>query len=272
MTTYNDIINFIQSKFPDNSVNRITAEDSRKAVEAIVDFYVQDGLPYDNFILTLGDYSVGNPAELQIQNLEDGTYDVFYRIGNSSREVVTTTSVSGVMDFVTRELASGDIGELVVIEGIRSHASRLHIKTTDFVELELEVDSIILSYNFKGEDYNLWKFAGWDKQLAVTDANVKATVDDAVNELGDAANLNFIDVSAVTSFELMFFESSFNGDISGWDVSSANNLSYMFANNATFNQDLSGWCVSNVSNHTGFDLDATSWEAQNKPNFNNPPC
>lgn len=128
MVTYNDIINFIQSKFPDNSVNRITAEDSR---EAIVDFYVQDGLPNDNFILTLGDYSVGNPAELQIQNLEDGTYDVFYRIGNSSREVVTTTSVSGVMDFVTRELASGDMGELVVIEGIRSHASRLHIKTTD---------------------------------------------------------------------------------------------------------------------------------------------
>ena len=48
----------------------------------------------------------------------------------------------------------------------------------------------------------------------------------------------------------MFGGSSFNGDISGWDVSSVTIMTYMFRN-STFNGDLSGWDVSSVTDMSG---------------------
>jgi surface protein len=54
--------------------------------------------------------------------------------------------------------------------------------------------------------------------------------------------------------------SSFNQDISGWDTSSVNDMSYMFENATSFNQDLSGWCVSLISSEpNSFDNNAQSW-------------
>ncbi|MFC4219438.1 BspA family leucine-rich repeat surface protein [Flagellimonas marina] len=55
----------------------------------------------------------------------------------------------------------------------------------------------------------------------------------------------------VTDMSYMFAtdinsQTEFNGDISGWDVSSVTNMQYMFAYNTSFNQNLSGWNVSNV--------------------------
>ena len=44
----------------------------------------------------------------------------------------------------------------------------------------------------------------------------------------------------------MFQFSNFNQDISDWDVSSVNDMQYMFDNARNFNQDLTGWCVSNI--------------------------
>ena len=44
----------------------------------------------------------------------------------------------------------------------------------------------------------------------------------------------------------MFYVSSFNQDLSAWDVSNVTNMSFMFSRNP-FNQDLSAWDVSNVT-------------------------
>jgi surface protein len=46
--------------------------------------------------------------------------------------------------------------------------------------------------------------------------------------------------------ELFFNSSSFNDDISGWEVSNVRNMSAMFEKAATFNQPLNNWDVSNV--------------------------
>ena len=46
----------------------------------------------------------------------------------------------------------------------------------------------------------------------------------------------------------MFGATSFNQDISNWDVGNANNLSNMFTNNPDFNQNLSSWNVNSNAN------------------------
>ncbi len=56
------------------------------------------------------------------------------------------------------------------------------------------------------------------------------------------------DLSQVTDAALMFYgASSFNGDISDWDVSSLTNMKSMFHKADAFNQPLSSWDVSSVA-------------------------
>jgi uncharacterized protein (TIGR02145 family) len=82
---------------------------------------------------------------------------------------------------------------------------------------------------------------------------------------GDISSWN---VSNVTTLQQMFRgASSFNGDISSWDVSNVTTMGSMFISASSFNGDISSWDVSSVTNMqsmflgaTSFNSDLSSWD------------
>ncbi len=79
------------------------------------------------------------------------------------------------------------------------------------------------------------------------------------------------DLSLVTNMGGMFSgATSFNQDISGWDVSNVTNMGEMFERATSFNQEISAWNVSKVVSMAGmflgatnFNQDISSWDVSN---------
>ncbi|MBC8754430.1 BspA family leucine-rich repeat surface protein [Kordia sp. YSTF-M3] len=82
-------------------------------------------------------------------------------------------------------------------------------------------------------------------------------------------------VSSITTMGYMFDgATAFNQNISGWNVSAVENMSHMFRNASNFNQNLANWDVSNVTNMgnmfrsaTSFDQDLGAWDISSITNM-----
>ena len=78
-------------------------------------------------------------------------------------------------------------------------------------------------------------------------------------------------VANVNDMSYMFYgASSFNQDINSWNVWNVNNMSHMFYGASSFNQDISNWNVSNVNDMSymfygasSFNQDISNWNVSN---------
>ena len=114
-----------------------------------------------------------------------------------------------------------------------------------------------------------------------TDSPNLASVTDMYRMFDSASSFNGDisrwDVSLVTDMSRMFDSaSSFNGDISSWDVSSVDNMSNMFFSAFDFNGDISRWNVSSVTSMSSmfffassFNGDVSSWDVSSVDDMSN---
>lgn len=143
--------------------------------------------------------------------------------------------------------------------------------------------------------------------------NLKELILRIIKKKGNECSLNDVDVSNIFDFSDLFLKSDFDGDISGWDVSSAMVMDGMFACskftgkngifklengnsltsayqmflNSSFDTDISGWDVSGVVSmgqmfeNSNFSHDVSGWVVKkgclikdmfkSSPAENNPP-
>lgn len=112
--------------------------------------------------------------------------------------------------------------------------------------------------------------------LKARDTTIKQIVQKSLKKLGSDADLNFIDVSAVTDFSWLFDNADgnfdFTGDISNWDVSSARTFKGMF-HKSSFNGDLSKWKFPNATDlsqmftEAKYNRDLSGWDVSGVKDF-----
>ena len=103
--------------------------------------------------------------------------------------------------------------------------------------------------------------------IKATNGNIWKIVNNEIKYLGEEADLNHIDVSEVTIFDEVFYNTPFRGDVSKWDVHNMRSARFMFSA-SLFNGDLSRWDVSNCKNFNSMFNMALLFEGYGLENFN----
>lgn len=142
------------------------------------------------------------------------------------------------------------------------------------IENERVTDSIV---NIINDVNNYKKYKGII--VAESKSHLVSLIDKGIKLFGADCNLNWIDISKITSLSFIFKNyydyyitterHRFNGDISLWDTSNVTDMQEMFCNNTRFNGNISQWDVSNVTNMSGmfyqtkFNVDISQWDVSN---------
>jgi len=124
------------------------------------------------------------------------------------------------------------------------------------------------------DDSSIESYPDWYKVKVKDKAELQKIIEETMKKKGPNCDLNFLDVSAVTDMSMLFgsfdhsLMTSFNGNISQWNVSNVSNMELMFIH-SQFNGDISQWDVSSVANMRGlfegsrFNGNISQWNVSN---------
>lgn len=157
---------------------------------------------------------------------------------------------------------------------IKDNKSKNIVDTAMNAALEYKLNDIvnnILKLHKPTQESSKWLQA----QIGIYKVNntdeLKKLIECCIKTLGNKCNLNWIDVSNINNMEGIFYNSTFNGNISKWDVSNVTDMPYMFQQ-SKFNQNISKWDVSNVTIMDGmfmmagkFNQDISKWNIAKAP-------
>lgn len=151
----------------------------------------------------------------------------------------------------TIDWGDGTIEELTEADG---HPSHIYASAGTYtVAIYGEFPTVLFNnpqYSSKLESLEQWGIIQWE-YLSYTFGNCENMVYNATD---------VPDLSKATSTSGMFYEAtSFNGDVSDWDVSHVTTMTGMFAGATSFNGNLSDWDVSHVTSMTAMFYGATSF-------------
>ena len=134
------------------------------------------------------------------------------------------------------------------------------VRKEDDINIDgLEVDIV----SFKDNNGNYHRRGYKPKDLD----NLKELLKRMIEVRGNEGDFNDIDTSEIESMNLLFYENkTFNGNISGWNVSKVKDMFGVF-HTTSFNQDISKWEFPNVlnmsymfCNATSFNQDISNWK------------
>ncbi|CAJ1957634.1 unnamed protein product [Cylindrotheca closterium] len=110
----------------------------------------------------------------------------------------------------------------------------------------------------------------WCFGAGVTSMEGLFRLDDPIQSSSFNYDISSWDVSSVTNMQSMFADTpSFNQDISSWNVSSVTNMREMFRGAKSFNQDINAWDVSSVTDMSAM-FSSSSGPSIGQSSFNQP--
>ena len=226
-----------------------------------------------------------------------GTYDITYTCTDAAGNGATTIRALNVIDWDSADTATfvttweATASDLAITIPVGGAAGEYTVNWGDGTASPDVTGDRSHTYADPG-NYTV-SILGDFTRILINDAANNADQPRAINQWGDiqwesmnsafkgASNMAYLaadvpDLSRVTDTASMFnAASSFDGDISAWNVSNVTDMTGMFNGASAFNSDISAWNVSKVtrmggmfSGATSFNGDLRSWDVSKVTSMN----
>ncbi len=221
-------------------------------------FWEDKSLTHLDFGLYISAYSIGDTvwhdrnANWENESNEEGLANVAVELYNENNQKINSTKTDANGKYIFTNLKEGQYTVKVIPSKYQK------IVTPQTKELWVEKNRTDINFG-----------------LLPQNPNKALTLDELKEMIKNGNDVTKVNTSAITDMSRLFFtNTTFNQDISNWDVSNVIDMSYMFSR-STFNQNINNWNTSRVTNmqdmfyYSNFNQDIAKWNTSSVTNMQN---